>query len=136
LAAQPSDATDLVFVYGLLKRGFSLHHHMSLGVFVGDAAVSGLLYSLGQYPGLVEGTGTVRGEVFRFDDIAVALEVLDEVEGYDPFDVDNSEYVRVIKQARLDANGRSVATWCYAYNKPVAKSNPIKSGAWLEARST
>jgi len=136
LAAQPSDATDLVFVYGLLKRGFSLHHHMSLGVFIGDATVSGLLYSLGQYPGLVEGTGSVHGEVFRFDDIAVALEVLDEVEQYDPLNPDGSEYLRVIMHTRLDASGDDVATWCYVYNKSIATSSLIKSGAWLEARTS
>jgi len=136
LAAQARDATDLVFVYGLLKRGFSLHHHMSLGVFVGDATVRGALYSLGQYPGLVEGTGSVHGELYRFADIAVALEVLDEVELYDPLDPDGSEYLRVIRQARLDASGESVATWCYVYNKPIATGSPIKSGAWIEARTT
>jgi gamma-glutamylcyclotransferase (GGCT)/AIG2-like uncharacterized protein YtfP len=60
------------------------------------------------------------------------LEVLDEVEMYDPLDPD-SEYVRVIMQARLDASDESVATWCYVYNKPIAASAPIKSGAWAES---
>ncbi|MBV8172664.1 MAG: gamma-glutamylcyclotransferase [Candidatus Eremiobacteraeota bacterium] len=132
MAAPAADTTDLVFVYGLLKRGFSLHHHMSLGVFIGSATVAGKLYSLGHYPGLVEGTGKVHGEVYRFADVAVALEVLDEVEGYDPLNPDESEYLRVVKLAEMDAKSARPSVWCYVHNAPIAGRTLIQSGTWSQ----
>ena len=127
-APVPSDS-PYVFVYGILMRGFDLHHHMGDAAFVGPAAVSGTLYSLGTYPGMVDGAGTVRGELYRSRDIAVTLEVLDEVEGYDPLDVEAGEYVRVLRDVRLDAGGKQPA-WLYLYNRDIKGRQQIKSGDW------
>ncbi|MBV8282045.1 MAG: gamma-glutamylcyclotransferase [Candidatus Eremiobacteraeota bacterium] len=117
MAASSAAIVDSVFVYGLLKRGFSLHHHMAQGVFAGTATVQGALCSVGQYPGLVEGAGMVRGEVYRFADIAIALEVLDEIEEYDPSNPEQSEFVRRVRPATFDADKRVVQAWCYVYNR-------------------
>jgi gamma-glutamylcyclotransferase (GGCT)/AIG2-like uncharacterized protein YtfP len=133
----PSDApvrsdSDCVFVYGSLMRGFDLHHHVASASFVSTATVPGALYLAGAYPGMVEGSGTVHGEVYRFDDVAVALEVLDEVEEYDPLDAPSSEYVRVLRSARLDKDGSELLTWLYLYNRDVKGLVRIKSGDWRD----
>ena len=131
----PSDApvrsdSDCVFVYGTLMRGFDLHHHMASASFVSTATVPGALYVVDAYAGRVEGGATVHGEVYRFDDIAVALEVLDEVEEYDPLDVPSSAYVRVLRLVRLDKDGRTASAWLYLYNRDTKGLTPIKSGDW------
>jgi len=134
-APAPSDApvrsdSDCVFVYGGLMRGFDLHHHVASASFVSTAIVPGSLYVAGAYPCMIENGGTVHGEVYRFDDIAVALEVLDEVEEYDPLDPPSSEYVRVLRPARLDNDGSKLLAWLYLYNRDVEELARIKSGDW------
>jgi gamma-glutamylcyclotransferase (GGCT)/AIG2-like uncharacterized protein YtfP len=128
-APVPSDSA-FIFVYGSLMRGFDLHHHVAGAAFVSPATGRGELYDIGSYPGMVEGDGTVRGELYRFSDIAVALEVLDEVEEYDPLDAAGSEYVRVVRAVRLDTDGSEVASWLYLYNRDVKGLPTIESGDW------
>ncbi|PYS79511.1 MAG: hypothetical protein DMF70_12915 [Acidobacteria bacterium] len=61
----------LVFVYGTLRRGSA--RAMSIRFpgsrFVADAKVSGSLYDLGAYPGLLldESNSMVIGEVYEVD---------------------------------------------------------------------
>lgn len=110
--------------------GCELHQHMRGAEFLGRASVAGLLYSAGRYPGLKDGPGVVRGELFRFSDIAVALEVLDEVEGYDPLDPTASEYVREARSVRLDEGATQLA-WVYLYNRDVESGQRIASGIWV-----
>jgi len=134
-APAPSDApvpsdSGCVFVYGGLMRGFDLHHHMAGGAFVSVAAAAGRLYDIGAYPGMIEGDGTVHGELYRFGDVAVALEVLDEVEEYDPLDAAGSQYVRVVRAVHLEKDGSVAPAWLYLYNRDVKGLPQIKSGDW------
>jgi gamma-glutamylcyclotransferase (GGCT)/AIG2-like uncharacterized protein YtfP len=128
-APVPSDS-GFIFVYGVLMRGFDLHHHMAGAVFVSPATTRGKLYEVGAYPGMIEGDGTVRGELYRVDDIAVALEVLDEVEEYDPLDAAASPYVRAVRNVRLEQDGSETAAWLYLYNREVKGLPLISSGDW------
>lgn len=120
---------ECVFVYGGLMRGFALHHHLEGGSFAGEGVVRGALVSLGQYPGLVDGDGEVRGEVYRFGDLAAALDVLDDVEDYNPADADGSLYVRVAVPVRM-ADGRTLCAWAYRYNRSADGALRIASGDW------
>ena len=128
-APVPSDS-DYVFVYGGFMRGFDLHHYLAGASLVSAASARGALYSTGTYPAMIEGNGTVRGELYRFDDIAVALEVLDEVEEYDPLETLSSLYLRVLRNVRLDKDGTEVPAWLYFYNRDVKGLRPVKSGDW------
>ncbi|HET9343239.1 MAG TPA: gamma-glutamylcyclotransferase family protein [Candidatus Eremiobacteraceae bacterium] len=120
---------DLVFVYGLLMRGHELHHHMESGEFVGDGSVDGVLLSLGRYPGLIEGTGSVRGELYRFADLPSALDVLDDVEEFEPTDPSRSLYLRVAMHVKTD-DGNDVEAWVYRYNGSTEGAERITSGEW------
>ncbi|MFO0809970.1 MAG: gamma-glutamylcyclotransferase family protein [Gemmataceae bacterium] len=86
---------------------------------LGPATVSGLLYDLGPYPGLVAGDGIVCGELFAGADVAV-LTILDAYEGYDPHDVAGSLFRRE-RATTLDA-------WVYMYNRDMRGAEWIPSG--------
>jgi len=110
-------------------RGFDLHHHMAPAEFVGAGCTTGILLALGRYPGLIDGAGLVRGELYRFENTGAALDVLDDVEDYDPLDPENSLYVRVTRSVRDDA-GRDVTAWTYLYNRTGANAQPVPNGDW------
>jgi gamma-glutamylcyclotransferase (GGCT)/AIG2-like uncharacterized protein YtfP len=119
----------MVFVYGTLMRGLSRHHYMSDGRFEGEASAKGRLISLGEYPALLDGAGTVRGELYSFDDLAVALDVLDDVENFDPANPEGSEYVRDARRVRRD-DGTETVAWVYVYNRAPESATVIPGGDW------
>ena len=88
MTENPSPETKThVFVYGTLKRGYAFHYALENQTFVGEATTTAdyRMYSLGDYPGLIEvepGCGVhVRGEVYRVDQNC--LQQLDRIEGVD-----------------------------------------------------
>lgn len=78
-----SPQSQLVFVYGSLKRGYKLHYLLESQLSLGNAVTQSLyrLFDLGSYPGLIEWPEglTIHGEVYQVD--ADCLAQLDEVEG-------------------------------------------------------
>jgi gamma-glutamylcyclotransferase (GGCT)/AIG2-like uncharacterized protein YtfP len=110
-------------------RGLDLHHLMESGTFAGDGTVRGTLLSLGRYPGLIDGGGSVRGELYRFDDLPTALDVLDDVEEFNPTDPDGSPYVRVTRPVTT-SDGAQVEAWLYLYKGPVKDAPHIAGGDW------
>jgi len=119
----------LVFVYGTLMRELSRHHYMSDGRFEGEASAKGRLISLGEYPALLDGAGTVRGELYSFDDLPVTLDVLDDVENFDPANPEGSEYVRDARRVQRD-DGTDLMAWVYVYNLPPGTAPLIPGGDW------
>lgn len=111
----------LLFAYGTLMRGFALHRWLQgAATFLGEGTVRGVLLSLGRYPGLVEGPGRVRGELYRLHDPEL-LAVLDRQEGYD--------FERRRVQVTL-ADGRRCRAWLYRYRGPRERAVPIPAGDW------
>jgi gamma-glutamylcyclotransferase (GGCT)/AIG2-like uncharacterized protein YtfP len=82
-----------VFVYGTLRRHGrnDIARYRPAPVFVGEASISGMLYDLGAYPGVVlGGSGRVTGEVYRIEPaVEAALDLLEEVE-----EDDSGEYIK------------------------------------------
>jgi gamma-glutamylcyclotransferase (GGCT)/AIG2-like uncharacterized protein YtfP len=109
-------AGPLLFTYGTLRD--ALQRDMVLRGArtreLGTATAPGVLYHLGNYPGLVSGTADERvpGVVVELPDDA-ALTHLDAYE-----DVDNGLFVRRRTSVHLDAGG-DVEAWVYFYNRPV-----------------
>jgi gamma-glutamylcyclotransferase (GGCT)/AIG2-like uncharacterized protein YtfP len=114
----------LLFAYGTLRdalqRDMVLHGAPTREL--GTATAAGVLYDLGNYPGLVSGTADERvpGVVVELPDDA-ALTRLDEYE-----DVGNGLFVRRRTNVRLDAGGE-VETWAYFYNRSVRGRRRITS---------
>ena len=126
--------SELVFVYGTLRRGGSNAFRMDGAEFVGPATVSGALYRISWYPGLVlDGDGRVSGEVYRVG--PELLRALDEFEGLAAGEIEGSEYrrVKVEADAGRHPDEKRVEVWIYEWTGPVDGKNWIKSGDWLDA---
>jgi len=127
--------TDLLFVYGTLRRGTG--HRMQLVLqrgteFVDSARFQGRLYSVARYPGIIASDDPgdqVVGDVFRLQSPADLLRRLDRYEACNPADPD-SPYVREQRGIRLDS-GRTCVAWIYLYNRPIKSLTRIASGDFL-----
>ena len=54
-----------LFVYGSLKRGFTAHDLLDGCQFIREAVAEGFqLYKIDWFPGMVQGTGKVYGELY------------------------------------------------------------------------
>lgn len=122
---------DYIVFYGTLMRGFPTQDHLGLRTLVsyqGDCLVGGDLHDLGLYPGLVQGDGQARGELYRVDDPA-ALSILDQFEDYHPGDPDGSEYLRLLVDLRRPAR----KAWIYYLNRePKPSEELIPGGCWKD----
>ncbi len=93
----PDNSIQALFVYGTLKR-----QQLRGGMWprpplaVEPALVCGELYDLGAYPGLKAGNDWVLGELWTLqpEDMAITLQVLDAIEGYDAA-TDSGLYLRI-----------------------------------------
>lgn len=127
-AGQPS----FLFVYGSLRRGEPMFAELGLGralEYVGEAAVMGELYDLGDFPGAVAGSGRVCGELYRIKEPAI-LDTLDHYEEFDPADPEGSLFVR----QRISVPDVGEA-WTYLYNGSRENRRRIPSGDWRKRRS-
>jgi gamma-glutamylcyclotransferase (GGCT)/AIG2-like uncharacterized protein YtfP len=107
-------------------RGYGLHAVMAPGVtFVGPGTVGGRLLDLGRYPGLVDGAGRVRGEVYRLE-APELLPVLDREEGY------NFERLRA---GVILADGRRSRAWVYRYRGSRHRAVLIPHGDYRRAHA-
>ncbi len=111
---------DLLFVYGTLMRGFSLHPLLDgRAEYLGEAETPGLLFDLGRYPAALKcATGKIRGEIYRLLDPAF-WRALDSAEG--------SQYHR--EEAGIErALGGPVRACMYWYVGPLDRAIPIPGG--------
>jgi gamma-glutamylcyclotransferase (GGCT)/AIG2-like uncharacterized protein YtfP len=91
--------------------------------FRGLGAVRGRLVDLGRYPGLIEGRGRVRGEIYRLDPELLA--VLDREEGYN--------FQRRRTTVTL-TRGRRARAWVYRYRGARHRAVLIPDGDYRRAR--
>jgi len=117
------------FVYGLLMSGGTGFRALGLEGRVrshGTETITGRLYHLGHYPGLVlGGQGIVQGELFTFDD----PHLVDELDAYELVDPDHpsrSEYRRV----EVELLGSGESAWAYEYNRSTRHRPIIATGNW------
>jgi gamma-glutamylcyclotransferase (GGCT)/AIG2-like uncharacterized protein YtfP len=120
----------LVFVYGTLRRGGerAMSVRFPGAKFIADAQVSGGLYDLGEYPGLLlhESDSPVVGEVYEVDD--ETLNELDEFEA-------SSRYLR--KQFEIPLGTRGKTCWVYEPDPGFHSLRTlITSGDWIEYAKT
>lgn len=100
-----------IFVYGTLKRGGSLHHHMAGAVFLGAALTRPAyrLFRIDWYPALVEVPvegQAIHGEVWHVE--PARLRILDDVE-----EVDQGLYERRRVQLAGPFEQDHVEAWFY-----------------------
>jgi gamma-glutamylcyclotransferase (GGCT)/AIG2-like uncharacterized protein YtfP len=123
-------ATDRLFVYGTLMRGFPLHRLLARRAeYLGTGTVRAKLWDLGAYPAAARNAlSEVAGEVYGITDPGL-LALLDSAEG--------PQYHREETRVRM-ADGREVTAFMYWYVGPLDRGVPIPSGdyrAHVPARS-
>ncbi len=101
-------------------RGLPLHHLIERWAeFLGPGSISGGLVDLGGYPGaLPDGTGTIRGDIYRLESVEL-LTALDSAEGL--------EFPRCLAPVRLD-DGRELSAWVYWFSGSPGQGVPIPDG--------
>src|SRR5258705_12788337 len=120
----------LVFVYGTLRRGGAraMSIRFPSSKFIADAKVSGKLYDLGAYPGLLlnESSSLVIGEVYEVDD-----EILNKLDDFEA----SSNYWR--KQVEISLGTQRRIGWTYEPNPEFySLTTLITSGDWIEYAKT
>ena len=122
-----------LFVYGTLKRRSPRRPHPLLrgARFVTGASIGGVLYDLGEYPGLVRPShnqSRVSGELYELPDDSAAkmLRDLDRYEG--------NEFVRR-RVYVMTSSGRRRAAWAYLLRKRPPRSVPrLENGRYTLRR--
>ena len=120
----------LVFVYGTLRRGSAgaMAIRFPNSKFIADAKVSGSLYDLGAYPGVLlnESNSLVIGEVYEVDD-----EILHKLDDYEA----SSHYWR--KQVEISVGTHKRIGWTYEPSlESYSLRTLIQSGDWIEYAKT
>ncbi|MGJ8673305.1 gamma-glutamylcyclotransferase family protein [Rubritalea sp.] len=114
--------SELVFVYGTLRKGASNAQRMTSARFLFAAFLPGEMYRVDWYPGVVLGEGSkVIGEVYE-----VSLELLKELDRYEGYEY---ECTRVSVE---DSVGVTHDVLVYAYSQDTKNLQKIPSGDWLE----
>ena len=120
----------LVFVYGTLRRGGpgSISIRFPNSRFISEAKVSGKLYDLGAYPGLLsnESNSLVIGEVYEVDD-----EILNRLDDFEA----SSNYRR--KEVEICAGTDKLRCWTYQPDPECYSFRTlITSGDWVQYAET
>lgn len=110
---------DLLFVYGALRRGYALHHHLRRlrAEFVSPGKVHAELSTLGNFPGARRSNKLgriVQGELYRLHELERSLKVLDHAEGFSPRTPEKGIFQRATANIILPNRERRLA-WIYWY---------------------
>jgi gamma-glutamylcyclotransferase (GGCT)/AIG2-like uncharacterized protein YtfP len=92
---------------------------------LGPCRIRGSLYSRGDFPALVSGTGLVEAELFEVED-NLTFQLLDQLEHYDPRQREDSLYRRRCTNIAEPA----VDAWVYYWNQPINQLTRIEPGSW------
>ena len=119
------ETVDSLFVYGTLKSGKSRSSLIGGGKVI-PAKTRATLLDLDYYPGMINGTGEVYGELRYLSEINSTIEELDRIEGAD---LDEPLFTREIIGV---IHGNNQLNWalCYLYNRSSGDERTIQSGVW------
>ena len=129
--------TDLLFVYGILRKGTNNEMALFLeknSTYVGKGTVKGIMYDLEGYPALVEDEEKgfeIVGDIYQIHDIVNILDELDKFEELGPgFDYPN-KYTR--DKITVHFKNAQLKCWIYLANDlDTSKYAMIDTGDYLE----
>lgn len=130
--------SDKLFVYGTLRRGFTLHGLLrKSGVrYAGKGKIRARLFDLGDYPGALptrKPTDFVEGEMYKLTSPSKQLTILDEIEEFDPKRPRASLFRRRLIEVHLN-NGQKQKAWAYFFNHSPRKGRLLPHGDYSLAR--
>jgi len=106
-------------------------------MWLGEAQVSGVLFDLGDYPGLVEpgeAGDSVHGELFELHNPDETLRWLDAYEGVGVVkDSPADEYRRQILDVKF-GSGENCEAWSYVLRQNIAGRRRLACGRWRGRR--
>ena len=122
---------QLVFVYGTLRRGGSNHFRLAGAEFVAQGTITGRMYRIDWYPGLVldDAGDEIHGEVYSVT--ADQLSGLDIFEGLSAGEIEGSEYRRV-QTIVVRQDSQTLSAWVWEWLGIVDESQRIADGDWLK----
>jgi gamma-glutamylcyclotransferase (GGCT)/AIG2-like uncharacterized protein YtfP len=127
--------SEPLFVYGTLRPALA---PVAIATVVrtlrplGRARVRGRLYEVGRFPAAVPDAAAkawIEGELLGLGPDSPPLAWFDAYEGYEP-DAPAHSLFRRERASALDAAGREIACWIYAWARSVDDLERIESGAW------
>jgi gamma-glutamylcyclotransferase (GGCT)/AIG2-like uncharacterized protein YtfP len=135
MSPKTESQTSKLFVYGTLRQGFEPHTYLrrQSARFLGQGIITGRLYDLGEYPGAVP-SDLPGDELYDLPDPHAHLQVLDEVEEFDPDHPETSLFVRRPAEVRLKT-GEKVEAWVYFLSRKPRNGRLIPSGDFAAAHS-
>ena len=122
-------AVNHLFIYGTLRGGEERAGILSefSSKTTKDCNIRGSLVDLpGGYPGLINGDGSVVGEIHYTPKIQNALKKLDMIEGFEGYGKDGSLFHRVLTYAN------DIPCWTYVYAGSPDDGPIIESGDWCK----
>ncbi|GAA5117630.1 gamma-glutamylcyclotransferase [Luteolibacter yonseiensis] len=122
---------QLVFVYGTLRRGGSNHFRMAGAEFIASGTITGRMYRIDWYPGLVlDGAGDeIQGEVYSVGPEQLAA--LDVFEGLSAGEIEGSEYRRS-RTVVIGRDSRPIDAWVWEWLGITDESQRLRDGDWLK----
>jgi gamma-glutamylcyclotransferase (GGCT)/AIG2-like uncharacterized protein YtfP len=126
-----------VFVYGTLRKGECRFGIKSLvGILHEEARLKGfdMLSIHGSFPGLVEGEGTVKGEIHVFETFAE----LDRIEGFSEKRLEQSLYLRKTVTVSTPKGDMEASTYVFNQDPDSARESyrSVETGDWLDVASS
>jgi len=122
---------QLVFVYGTLRRGGSNHFRLAGAEFVTAGTITGRMYRIDWYPGLVldDAGDEIHGEVYLVDPEQLAA--LDLFEGLSAGEITGSEYRRV-PTIVVCQDSQTLTAWVWEWCGIVDETQRLADGDWLK----
>lgn len=128
--------TDLIFVYGTLKRNLRHPEHERLffnTAYIGEAFAFGELFRIDWYPGFIPGIDESRkvfGEVYRMKQPTLMLKHLDQYEGVRSLPGSDDEYERSVISVFLTKDQLKKEAFVYCYKWSIESANLIPTGVF------
>ena len=124
-------SAQLVFIYGSLRRGGSNHFRMAGAEFIASGTITGRMYRIDWYPGLVldEAGDEIHGEVYSVG--PELLSALDVFEGFSAGETQGSEYRRV-QTTVVQQDSITLTAWVWEWLGLVNESQRVSDGDWLK----
>ncbi|MDT8718279.1 gamma-glutamylcyclotransferase [Clostridium sp. 19966] len=114
-----------VFVYGTLMRSERSNYILGQSRYIGKGKLKNYdMYQVASYPGIVNGTGEIVGEVYSVN--TDMLKVLDR------YECEGRLYIR--KLEKIEVENKNMEAFVYVWNGSVEKSTPIFEMPWNERK--